>query len=70
MDVPEPTPVTTPVLLTIVATLVVPLVHVPPVMPSANVIVDPEHRGTEPDMIKGKASTVIIVVALQPVLRA
>jgi len=66
-EVPDDTPVTTPVVPATVATLVVPLVQVPPVVPSVNVIVDPAQNADAPAMVAGEALTVTTVVAVQPV---
>ena len=60
--VPDDTPVTTPVAPTTVATLVVPLVHVPPVVPSVKVMVVPAQNAAAPDTAVGKLLTVTIVV--------
>jgi hypothetical protein len=65
--VPADTPVTTPVPLTAVATLVVPLVHVPPVVASVNVIVEPAQKAADAGMVDGVVLTVTIAVAVQPV---
>ena len=51
--VPGDTPVTTPVVEPTVATDVVPLVQVPPVVASANVIVEPAHTDVGPVMLAG-----------------
>ena len=65
--VPADAPVTTPVPPTAVATVVPPLVQVPPVVPSVNVIVEPTQNDEDAGMVDGAALTVIIVVAVQPV---
>ena len=65
--VPDDTPVTTPVAPTTVATLVVPLVHVPPVVPSVNVIVAPAQNAVEAGIVDGVVLTVTTAVAVQPV---
>jgi hypothetical protein len=65
--VPEDTPVTTPVPLTTVATVVLPLDHVPPVVPSVNVIVEPAQNDVEVEIAGGVVLTVIIAVVVQPV---
>ena len=65
--VPDDTPVTTPVAPATVATAVDPLVHVPPVVPSVNVIVDPTQNAAEAGMADGVVLTVTIAVAVQPV---
>ena len=67
---PDNTPVTTPVPETTVATVVVPLDQVPPVVPSVKVIVEPAQNADDADIVAGKAFTVTIVVAEQPVLNA
>ena len=64
---PADTPVTTPVAPITVATLVVPLVQVPPVVPSVNVIVDPTQNEAEAGIADGVVLTVITAVAVQPV---
>ena len=61
-EVPDTTPVTIPVLAPTVAIDVVPLVHVPPVVPSVKVMVVPAQKAAEPDTADGKALTVTIVV--------
>jgi hypothetical protein len=65
--VPEDTPVTTPVPLTTVATPVLALAHVPPVVPSVKVMVEPTHTGEDPRIVDGVVLTVTIVVVIQPV---
>jgi hypothetical protein len=55
-------PVTTPVPPTTVATVVVPLVHVPPVVPSVKVIVVPPQKADEVEMVPGSVFTVTTVV--------
>jgi hypothetical protein len=61
------TPVTTPVPLTTVAIVVLPLVHVPPVVPSVKVIVEPTQNGEDAGIVAGVVLTVTIVVVEQPV---
>ena len=51
-----------PVLAPTVATDVVPLVQVPPVVPSVKVMVVPAQKAATPDTADGKALTVTIVV--------
>jgi len=68
--VPDKTPVTTPVPLATVATVVVVLDHVPPVVPSVNVIVEPTQNDDDAEIVAGNAFTVTTVVAEQPVPRA
>ena len=65
--VPDDTPVTTPVAPTTVATPVDPLDHVPPVVPSVNVIVDPTQNAVEAGIVDGVVLTVTIAEAVQPV---
>ena len=65
---PDITPVTIPVLAPTVATDVVPLVQVPPVVPSVKVMVVPAQKAAAPDIADGKALTVTVPVALQPLL--
>jgi len=65
--VPDDTPVTTPVPLTTVAIVVLPLAHVPPVVPSVKVIVEPTQNGEDAGIANGVVLTVTIVVAVQPV---
>ena len=67
MAVPADAPVTTPVPPTTVATVVPPLVQVPPVVPSVNVIVEPTQNDEDAGILDGAALTVIIVVTVQPV---
>ena len=62
-DVPPVTPVTTPVVEPIVAIVVVPLVHVPPVVASVNVVVSPWQTLAVPDIPAGLAFTVTTWVA-------
>jgi len=66
--VPPATPVTTPVPETTVATVVVLLDHVPPVVPSVNVIVDPAQKGDEAEIPAGAKFTVTMLVTPHPVL--
>ena len=56
--------------LTTVATVVLPLAHVPPVVPSVKVIVEPTQNGDEPGIADGNAFTVTTVVVKQPVPNA
>jgi len=65
--VPDDTPVTFPVPLPTVATAVLPLAHVPPVVPSVNVVVEPAQNGDDAEIPTGVVLTVTIVVAEQPV---
>ena len=64
---PADTPVTTPVAPTTVATPVDPLDHVPPVVPSVKVIVDPAQNAVEAGIVDGVVLTVTTAVAVQPV---
>ena len=66
---PDDTPVTDPEPLTTVATEVLPLDHVPPVVPSVNVIVEPAQNGDDAEIATGVVLTVTTVVAVQPVPR-
>jgi len=52
--------------LATVATVVVPLDHVPPVVPSVNVIVEPAQNDDDAEILAGSAFTVTIVVARHP----
>ena len=45
-----------------VATVVVPLDQVPPVVPSVNVMVEPEQNGVDVEMVPGTEFTVTTVV--------
>jgi hypothetical protein len=58
------------VLLTIVATVVLPLDHVPPVVPSVKVIVEPAQNDVDVEIAAGNPFTVTIVAAEHPVLNA
>ena len=55
-----------PVSEPIVATEVVPLVQIPPLTPSLNVVVLPEHTVAAPIIAVGVALTFTVVVMLQP----
>ena len=59
---PDTTPVTMPVLAPTVAIEVVPLVQVPPVVPSVKVSVVPAQKAAAPDIAVGKPLTVTMVV--------
>ena len=63
--VPAAPPVTVPVAPTI-AILVALLLHVPPVVASANVMVDPIHKAVAPVMINSDGLTAMILVTVQP----
>ena len=65
IEVPAPTAVTTPVLLTTVATEVVLLLHVPPVVVSVSVVLDPIHSPVVPPMAAGPAVTVKLWIIRQ-----
>lgn len=52
----------------VVATLVFPLVHVPPVTASLNVIADPWHTFPGPVMAVGVWFTVTVVIVVQPLV--
>ena len=58
VDVPDDTPVTIPVEAPTVATPVLPLVHVPPLVPSLSVVVKPAQTIAVPVMDDGNAYTV------------
>ena len=55
-----------PELAPTVAILVAPLLQVPPVVISANVVVAPTHVLAKPDIANGIGLTVIVDTALQP----
>ena len=67
LDVPADTPETIPV-VPIVATPVLALVHVPPPVASASVVVAPVQTVRVPVMAAGVVLTVTILVAKQPPL--
>jgi hypothetical protein len=52
-----------------VAIVVLPLAHVPPVVPSVRVIVEPIQNGEDAGIAAGVVLTVTIVVVEQPVPR-
>jgi len=64
--VPPTPPVTIPVAEPTVAIDVLLLLHVPPLVTSDNVVLNPAHTLGEPDMPPGVASVVIVVVAAVP----
>ena len=64
---PEATPVTMPEVEPTVAIPVLLLLHVPPVVPSPNVVVAPTHAEVLP-VIASNGVTVTIIEALQPLL--
>ena len=61
------TPVTTPVPATTVATAGVALLHVPPAVASANVVVKVAHTLVVPVITAGNGLTVTVAVLKQPV---
>ena len=65
IDVPDVTPVTSPVAEPIVAFALL-IDHLPPVVPSLKVVVEPTHTEVVPVMADGKALMIIVVVDLQP----
>ncbi len=66
--VPPATPDTTPDVEFTVAVPVAPLVQVPPEGDDDNVVVDPVHTESVPDIAEGVVFTVTAFVAKQPVL--
>ena len=66
MAVPAETPVTTLEEFTVAMALLL-LLHVPLVVPSPRVVVDPAHTVVVPVMANGIGFTVIVNVLLQPV---
>jgi hypothetical protein len=66
--VPAATPVTTPEVALIVATVTLLLLHVPPVVASLSVSVEPAHTPATPDIAEGALFTVTTLVTLHPVL--
>ena len=69
VDVPDDTPVTTPVEEPTVATLVLPLVHVPPLVISLKVVVNPAQTTAVPVTDDGNGLTVTTIVVIHPVPR-
>ena len=69
-DVPALTPVSVPVVETIVAMIVLPLLHVPPDVPSLKVVVKPAHKLVAPVIATGKGFTTTEAVVIQPVDKA
>ena len=65
VDVPAVVPVTMPELVPTVAIPVAPEVHVPPVVASLKVVVDPAHIVNVPVIDDGNGLTVTIFVAEQ-----
>jgi hypothetical protein len=66
--VPADIPVTTPVVKPIVATVVVLLVHVPPVVISLNMIVEPMQTKAGPVTGDGISTHIVAVIAHEPIL--
>ena len=66
VSVPGDTLVTDPLPGRTVAIVVVLLLHVPPVVPSANNIADPIHTAVGPNMANGNGLTVTILETVQP----
>ena len=64
---PAVKPVTTPVPGFATATDMSLLLQVPPAVPSAKVVVDPEHTVVSPVMAAGSKLTVTSTVVMQPV---
>lgn len=64
--VPPVSPLTKPLALLIVATVIVLLAHVPPVVALDSTVVLPVHRVAVPVIGDGKARTVTVFVAVQP----
>jgi len=62
-DVPGLTPDTTPLTEPIVATPALALIHVPPVIASLNVVVDPMQTPNPPEIAVGVAITVTSLMA-------
>ena len=66
-DVPEAIPVTTPLVVPIEAIDVLPLVHVPPVMASLNVVVFPTQTEVAPVIgAVGLTTTVLVAEVASP----
>ena len=65
--VPTVRPVTTPIVVTTVPTAVLLLLHVPPELVLASVVVRPVHTVAEPIIAGGSGATVTTTVRLQPV---
>ena len=68
--VPSATPVTFPVVAFTDAIDALLLLHVPPAVASLSKIVWPTHTVAEPDIDAGNAFTVMLAVAIQPVVSA
>jgi len=66
VEVPDVTPLTTPVVEPMVATEVLVLLHVPPDVPSVNVVVLPAQTEVVPEIVAGTAFTVTTAIARQP----
>ena len=54
----------------IVATVSASLLHVPPLLASVSVVVEPEQMNKLPEIAAGNASTVTVTLVLQPVINA
>ena len=67
VTVPGDTPVTTPVAAPTVPIAVAVLVHVPPAVPSASVVVDPMHTPSDPVIFAGSGFTVTAALTKHPV---
>ena len=67
MVVPAVTPYTEPVVEPTVPTAVLLLLHVPPAVPSVNVVVKPTHTVIVPVITPGNGFTVTTAVMIQPV---
>jgi hypothetical protein len=65
--VPVDTPLTIPVVSPTVAIAVLPLLQVPPPVPSASVVVAPVHTVVMPVIPAGDGYTVIAIAIVQPV---
>jgi hypothetical protein len=63
--VPADKPLIMPLVLPMSATEVVPLIHVPPMVMSDNVAVEPSHITGTPDIEAGTGFTVITLVVKQ-----
>ena len=65
-DMPAAMPLTMPVTVTTVAIVVPVLLHVPPMLVSVRLVVDPAHTVAVPSIAAGSGFTVTGVVTLQP----
>ena len=70
VGVPAEIPVTKPVPVPIVAREVLLLLHVPPIVTSDKVVVEPTHTFIVPVIAAGTGLTVMIFVVIQPVGKA